>query len=206
MFSETAQWVYTSPLVAFFPPQICDLICGCWGVKVWFCFSGWGGTSILWGTCALPSVLILILFNSLCLTHNSRQAPQIGEFPNNPELTQAWNWFSVEHLPPPFGHFTNLTKFVPSLVLSTRSVFCPHLDSFLQFAHSLQNVNSFVRGWATGWSRGSERRKTPVARGGGGYSIKHYCDTLKTFQISYRFIHTSWKCSDYSLWRGILWI
>lgn len=76
--------------------------------------------------------------------------PQIGEFPNNPELTQAWNWFSVEHLPPPFGHFTNLTKFVPSLVLSTRSVFCPHLDSFLQFAHSLQNINSFVRGWANG--------------------------------------------------------
>jgi hypothetical protein len=87
--------------------------------------------------------------------------PQIGEFPNNPEFTQAWNWFSVEHLPPPFGHFTNLTKFVPSLVLSTRSVFCPHLDSFLQFAHSLQNINSLVRGSAIG--------RQPVLWCGGPY-------------------------------------
>ncbi len=42
---------------------------------------------------------------------------QTGEFPNNAGLTQAWNWFSVERLPPPFGHFTNLAKFVPSPAL-----------------------------------------------------------------------------------------
>lgn len=66
---------------------------------------------------------ILMLFNSFCPALDSTAGLQIGEFPNNPELTQAWNWFSVLHLPPPFGHFTNLTKFVPSLVLSTRSVF-----------------------------------------------------------------------------------
>jgi len=75
-------------------------------------------------------------------------ASQIGEFPNNAGLTQAWNWFSVERLPPPFGHFTNLTKFVPSLALSSRSVFrLRAADWHLQFARSLQNMNSFVKGW-----------------------------------------------------------
>lgn len=92
MFSETVQWVYMSPHVTFF--QYC-LLADLWLLKsncVCFFFFY---TTILWGTCASLLVLILILFNSLCLTRNSMQAPRLESFQtilSSPKLGIGFPW------------------------------------------------------------------------------------------------------------------
>lgn len=71
-------------------PILPQLMYGCLRVTV-----VWHYTAILWGTCAALLVLILILFNSLCLTRNSMQAPRLESFQtilSSPKLGIGFPW------------------------------------------------------------------------------------------------------------------
>lgn len=89
MFLATVQWVYISPRVTFYQ------YCFSWGVPVKRVTVLPHYTAILWGTCTALLVLILILFNSLCLTPNSMQAPRLESFQtilSSPKLGIGFPW------------------------------------------------------------------------------------------------------------------
>lgn len=91
MFLATVQWVYILPRVPFFLSQCCFS----WGVAVERGAVARHYTAVLWGTCAALLVLILILFNSLCLTPNSMQAPRLESFQtilSSPKLGIGFPW------------------------------------------------------------------------------------------------------------------
>lgn len=89
MFLATVQWVYISPRGTFYQ------CCFSWGVAVKRVTVLRHYTAILWGTCTALLVLILILFNSLCLTPNSMQAPRLESFQtilSSPKLGIGFPW------------------------------------------------------------------------------------------------------------------